>query len=215
MRNYIEIAHKEIMRRVILVLIVALAGLPSLAWAEQPINILQKSVNETIRLLQDSQYQSHGRKAVQERKLAEIARRIFDFREFSIRVLDSSWKHFSLQEKHTFTDVFSKFLSKYYIGELQKRYTDEKVIFLGQEMLADSKALIKTKVLWNGMEIPVDVRMLKRNGKWKAYDVSAYGVSAVQNYRVQLWSLSLNNSPDQIIELIKNRMEEQGSGEGI
>ena len=198
------------MKRTIFILIVVLTVLPSLARAEQPINILQKSVDETIRLLKDPQYQVDDQRTMQEQKLDEIARRIFDFPEFSMRVLGSSWNDFSPQERDTFTDVFSRFLSKYYIGELQKKYTDEKVIFLNQELLADSKALVKVKVLYNDLEIPVDVWMLKRSGKWKAYDVSAYGVSAMQNYRVQLWALSLNNSPGQIIELIRSRMEEEG-----
>jgi len=198
------------MRRTIFILIIALTGLPAMARGEQPIRILKQNVNETIRLLQDPQYQGNDQKTAQQGKLDEIARRIFDFSEFSMGVLGSNWNRFSVKERSTFTDVFSRFLSKYYIGELQKRYTDEKVIFLNQELLADSKALIKVKVLWNDMEIPVDVWMLKRSGRWKAYDVSAYGVSAMQNYRVQLWALSLNNSPDQIIELIKSRMEEEG-----
>jgi ABC-type transporter MlaC component len=190
-------------------------GLPFPARGEQPINILQKSVNETIRLLKDPQYQGDDQKTVQQQKLDEIARRMFDFSEFSMRVLGSNWNRFSMQERSTFTDVFSRFLSKYYIGELQKKYTDEKVIFLNQELLADSKALVKVKVLWKDMEIPVNVWMRKRSGRWKAYDVSAYGVSAVQNYRAQLWALTLNNSPGQIIELIKIRMQEEGKGEGI
>ena len=196
------------MRRAIFILVIVLTGLPSPARGEQPIRILQKNVNETIRLLQDPRYQGDDQITVQQGKLDEIGRRIFDFAEFSMRVLGSSWNRFSVQERSTFTDVFSSFLSKYYIGELQKKYTDEKVIFLNQELLADSKALVKVKVLWNDLEIPVDVWMLKRSGRWKAYDVSAYGVSAMQNYRAQLWALSLNNSPDQIIELIKSRMEE-------
>jgi len=198
------------MRKTIFILIIVLTGLPSLARGEQPIRILQKSVDETIRLLQDPQYQGDDQKTVQQQKLDELARHIFDFTEFSTRVLGSSWNHFSIQERNTFTDVFSRFLSKYYIGELQKKYTDEKVIFLNQELLPDSKALVKVKILWKDMEIPVDVWMLKNDGRWKAYDISAYGVSAMQNYRVQLWALSLNNSPDQIIELIKSRMEEEG-----
>jgi phospholipid transport system substrate-binding protein len=203
------------MRKTIFILVIMLMGLPSLARGEQPINILKKSVNETIRLLKDPQYQGDDQQTAQQQKLDEIARRIFDFAEFSMRVLGSNWNRFSMQERNRFADVFSRFLSKYYIGELQKKYTDEKVIFLNQELLSDSKALVKVKVLWKDMEIPVDVRMLKRSGRWKAYDVSTYGVSAMQNYRAQLWALSLNNSPDQIIELIKSRMEEEGKEEGI
>ena len=203
------------MRKTIFILIVVLVCVPSLSHAEQPINILKKSVEDTIRLLKDPRYQDDTQREIQQKKLGEIARRIFDYAEFSMRVLGSTWKRFTVQERKAFTDVFSRFLERYYIVKLQKKYTDEKVIFLSQELMADSKALVKVKVLWKDMEIPVDIWMLKRDGTWRAYDVSAHGVSAVQNYHLQLRALLLNRSPHQIIEMIKNRMAEEGPEEGI
>jgi len=194
------------MRRTILLLILMLIGKPSLAYTEQPINVLRKNAAETIRILKDPQYQDDTRREMQQLKLREIARRVFDFEEFSMRALGSNWRRFTIQERRTFTDVFSEFLSRHYLSKLQEKYNGEKVIFLNQELISDTRALVHVKILWKGMEIPVSIWMLKRSGAWKAYDISAHGVGAVQNYRVQFRALLIHRSPNQIIELIKSRI---------
>ena len=80
---------------------------------------------------------------------------------------------------------------------------------MSQNIFTDSKALIKTRVLWHGLKIPVDVWVLKRNGTWKAYDVVVSGVSAVWNYRAQFKEILLKKSPAQVIYLVKSRLEQE------
>ena len=197
------------MRKTILILIVMFISTPSLAQDEQPIKILQESIDKTISILKDPRYHGTAHRNVLQQKLGEIARQIFDFTKFAILALGSNRNNFNSQQRKEFTDVFSRFLAKYYLSRLQEKYSDEKVIFLSQDIFADSRALIKTKVLWHDLKIPVDIWMLKRNGTWKAYDVVVSGVSAVWNYQAQFEELLLKKSPDQIIELVKSRMEQE------
>jgi phospholipid transport system substrate-binding protein len=182
---------------------------PSVSHSEQPIDVLQKSINTGIAILEDPQYQDITEKKRQQEILCETAWEAFDFKEFSKRVLGSNWRTFTSRQREQFLDVFSKFLCKYYITRLQERYAGEKVVYLSQQSLADSRALVKVNVLWKGVEVPVEVRMLKRNDIWKVYDIIVLGVSGVRNYRAQFQTILLKQSPTQVLGLIENRIKQE------
>jgi len=197
------------MRKSFFICLLVVLSTPSVSHSEQPIDILQKSINTGIAILEDPQYQDTTKKDRQQEILCETAWDAFDFKEFSKRVLGSNWRNFTSSQRRQFIDVFSKFLCKYYITRLQERYTDEEVIYLSQHPLADSRALVKVNVLWKGVEVPVEVRMLKRNDTWKVYDIIVLGVSGVRNYRAQFQTILLKQSPAQVIDLIENRIKRE------
>ena len=197
------------MKKTLLLCLLILLVTPSLAHTEEPIDVLKKTINLGITLLKDPQYQVASRKEEQEDRLCDTAGRVFDFREFSKRVLASKWQHFSPEQRNEFVEVFAEFLCKYYITRLQKRYTDEKVIFLGQDFVGNRVARVRVNVLWKGLEVPVEARMLKRNSTWKVYDIIILGVSGVKNYRAQFRALFPNDTPTQVINRVRNRLEEE------
>jgi phospholipid transport system substrate-binding protein len=191
------------MRKAFYVYILILCGIPSLSYAEQPLEALRRGIDEAIKILVDQQYAEPTRKKLQQQKLWEVTRKIFDFEEFSRRVLASYWKNFTPGQSKEFVDVFGEFLSKFYLRKLQEKYSDESVIYLRQEMIDESKARVDIKVLWRDLEVPVEIRMKKRRGSWKAYDLNVLGVSAVKNYRAQFKMLLSNESPQQVIDKLK------------
>ena len=197
------------MRKSFFICLLVVLSTPSVSHGEQPIDVLQKSIKMGIAILEDPQYQNITEKDRQQEILCEAAWEAFDFKEFSKRVLGSNWLAFTSSQRRKFIDVISEFLCKYYIPRLQERYTGEKVSYLSQHPLADSRALVKVSVLWKGVEVPVEVRMLKRNDTWKVYDIIVLGVSGVRNYRAQLQTILLKRSPTQVIELIENRIKQE------
>jgi len=56
------------------------------------------------------------------------------------------------------------------------------------------------------LEIPVKLRMKKKDGTWKVYDLSALGISAVGIYRAQFQWLLQKKSPDQVIATLKEKI---------
>jgi len=197
------------MRKSFFICLLVVLSTPSVSHGEQPIDVLQKSIKMGIAILEDPQYQNITEKDRQQEILCEAAWEAFDFKEFSKRVLGSNWLAFTSSQRRKFIDVISEFLCKYYITRLQERYTDEKVIYLSQHPLTDSRALVKVSVLWKGVEVPVEVRMLRRNDTWKVYDIIVLGVSGVRNYRAQLQTILLKQSPAQVIGLIENRIKQE------
>ena len=107
-----------------------------------------------------------------------------------------------------FVAVFGEFLSKFYLGKLQEKYKDETLIFVGEELKTATRALVNVQVVWKGQKVPVDLRMIKRKGLWKVYDIEFLGISAVRNYRAQFQSILRKETPGQVIERLKQKIEQ-------
>jgi len=190
-----------------LLLLLFLSASP--AFGAQPIDILKKPVDHIIQILTDPQYEDLSQKQLQHDKIWDIVRTIFDFKAISRLTVGRQWKKFVPAEKEAFTDVFARFLGNTYIGKIQGHYQNEKVIFLSQKMISASKAVVKSKLLREGIETPVDYRMYNRKGMWKVYDVRIEGVSLVKNYRDQFRKFLLKESPKQLIERVRQKVENQ------
>ena len=197
------------MKKSLLLCFLILFATPPLAHAQKPIDILEKTVKRGIALLKDPQYRVASKKKEQQELLCHTAAQVFDFREFSRRVLSVKWHSFTPEQRKEFVEVFSEFLCKYYISRIQERYKDEKVIFLRQHFVGNRIALVRVNVLWKGVEVPVEVRMLKRNSTWKVYDLVIFGISGVKNYRAQFQALFRNDSPSQVIGRIRQRIKQE------
>jgi phospholipid transport system substrate-binding protein len=196
------------MRSTALVLLLIIAGAPSASFGQQPqpLAVLQQGIDQAIRVLENPRFQDAERKKEQQQKLWEIMLEFFDFKEFSKKVLGPYWKKFDLQQKDEFVRVFGEFLGKFYLGRLQDRYNNERVIYQGQHLIGDSQALVEIEVLWRDLKVPVKLRMTNRSGKWKVYDLSVMGIDAASNYRAQFkWILS-RESPQQIIGRLKEKI---------
>jgi len=193
-------------------------GICTAGRAEQPLDVLQQHINTCLAILKNPQFANPQHKALQLSKLRQLLDQAFDFDEFSRRVLADNWQKFTPLQQREFVDTFAEFLSKFYMRELQKQYTDESVALVGQQMLQDSRALVQAEVFWNNISIPVEVRMSSRSGKWKVYDISVLGISAVLNYRAQLDDILRKESPSQVIARLKNKVrqiDQQASADGI
>jgi len=184
-----------------------LTAIPALADGDQPIEALQRGVEAGFRVLKNPEFSDANRKEAQQQKLRIVLEQLFDFRVFSKKVLASNWKNFTPSQRNEFVRVFAEFLGKFYLGKLQEKYKDERLIYVGQELKSDTRALVHIKVVWKGKKIPVDLRMIKRRGVWKVYDIQFLGISAVRNYRAQFQSLLSKETPAQVIDRMKERIK--------
>jgi len=190
-------------------LIITLIGAPALALGEQPLEALQRGIDKGIRILEDPQYLDGSQRNEQAQRLWEITQEIFDFKEFSRRVLASHWKKFTSRQSEEFVELIGEFLGKLNMRRLQARYNGEKIFYVDQKIISKSRALVEIKVLWKNLEVPVNLRMKKKHGKWKVYDLSALGISPVSSYRAQLQQILQKKSPEGVIEIFKEKIREK------
>ena len=181
-------------------------AVPSFSFAQGPLETIQQNVEKGILVLEDPQYEDESRKPEQMQRLREIMQQIYDFEEFSRKVLGFGWNKFSEPQRVEFVKVFSEFLGKFYLGKLQNRYSGQKVNFLRQKMISDSRAQVDVEVTWLKMRVPVTLRVTNRSGKWKVYDLTALGINAVSNYRAQFKSIISKETPQQLIARLKGKI---------
>ena len=189
-----------------------IVGTSDEALGEQPLEALQRGIEKGIGILEDPQYRDVSRKNEQVQKLWEVTLEIFDFREFSRRVLGSHWLKFTPSQRKEFVKLIGEFLGRSNLQKLQSRYNGEKVFYIDQKLIGKTRALVEIKVLWKNLEIPVTLRMKKNLGKWKVYDLSALGVSAVGNYRAQIHRILRKKSPEEVIEMFRAKIGEVEKG---
>jgi phospholipid transport system substrate-binding protein len=198
----------RMMQKTALFLLLIVTVAPSFSFAQQPLEALQQGIAKGIRVMEDPQFKDASQKGAQQQKLWEIMLELFDFKEFSKRVLGPHWNKFSPSQQVEFVKVFSEFLGKFYLGRLQKRYHGQRLNYRGQQMIGKSRALVDIEVLWRNLKVPVQLRMTNRSGQWKVYDLNVFGINAVSNYRAQFqWILS-KETPQQIIGRIKAKVAE-------
>lgn len=193
----------------VLFLLSAAAARPSAAGAaEGPAEASRKSIAAAIRILEDPAYQGADQKRLQRERLFAELTQWFDFAEFSKRVLADKWNTFTEPERAEFVDAFARFLGMFYLGELQRRYTDERVRIESQEIISPARARVSATLVWMERAIPVEIRKLKSRGRWRAYDLSVFGISAVQIYRAQLAEILRTRSPADVIAIVRARTKE-------
>ena len=199
------------MKRHLLAVFVALllAARPALAQEVTPINTLRPPLDAAIAILQDPRYRAAGEKEAQKEKLWVLIRQVFDFEGITERAVGRNWKLFSPQQKTDFTDVFTRLLGNSYLTKIQGEFNNEKVEFLSEELLAPDKGRVKSKIIRQVDSIPVDYSVRKIAGVWRIYDVSIDGVNLVQNYRSQFDQILSKDSPDVLIQRIRDKNKTQ------
>ena len=164
------------MKRIYRMTLILLFVLPSIGYSAQPMDTLRDPMDKVVRILKDPEYRNNQKKPEQQEKLWEIMQVVFDFREISIRTLARNWKNFSPDQQKEFIEVFSEFLGNIYIERIQGEYKNEKIVYEGQEIVTETKAIVKTKIVReNNIEVPVEYRMRLRKGVWRIYDVRIEG----------------------------------------
>lgn len=198
-------AHRMNLKRELIIVVVILC-LPSLSFAIQPIDVLRRSIDQSIRILNDPTYNDAGQKALQRQKLWQILEQLFDFEEFSRRVLAGNWRLFTPQQQTEFVELFGKFVNIYYLPRLQDKYDHETLNYIDQTLISESRAVVNVEVFWKTKNIAVEIKMLKRSGSWKVYDLSALGISAISFYRSQFQAVLRKKSPAQVLDMLKDKI---------
>ncbi|MEE8431003.1 MAG: ABC transporter substrate-binding protein [Candidatus Desulfatibia sp.] len=198
------------MRKQIMSVIFALiVGIPCSANGMEPLDALKVPVDQLLGILKDPQYQDAAREDAQREEIWETIRQVFDFPVMAKLALARNWKKFTPQQRKEFTDLFAELLESTYVDKIQGGYEEEKVLYLGQKMVSDSKARVTTKILRSSVDIPIVYSMLKRNDIWRVYDVKIEGVSLIKNYRTQFSHVLAKDSPAHLIKRLKRKIELQ------
>jgi len=197
-------------------LIFIIFGMTHLAHAAQPMDELKGPIDQIVKILRDPRYKAASKKELQREKMWESARQIFDFKAIARGTISRyRWSEFTPKQREEFTDVFTEFIGNIYFKKIQSEYHNETVVFLKQEMFTKSKARVMTKIKRDSVETPVDYSMWLQDGHWKIFNVFVEGVSLLGNYRNQFERFLTNSSIEDLISVLKKKVEQQKKEEGV
>ncbi len=177
---------------------------PFSAFGGPPMDSIEKEVNALLKVLGDPALQGDAAKQEKEKKIWAIADNIFNYYELSRRTLGRDWKKLNADQQKEFVDLFSKFLANIYMGRILE-YTNEKVNFTKESMLAENRAEVQSEVVTSSKTIPIYYRMILKDGRWEVYDVIIEGVSMIRNYRSQFKQILNKESPDALLKTLREK----------
>lgn len=177
------------------------------AEAGPPLDTVEKHVNSVLTILRDPTLQGEANKEAKQKKIESIADQMFDYVALSRLTLGRGWKQFSKEQQKEFVSLYRTILEKAYMDKILS-YTDEKVTFDKELMLSDNKAEVQTKIITKSAEIPIFYRVYLKDGGWRVYDVIIEGISLIKNYRTQFREILANNSPEEVLKILREKTSE-------
>jgi len=183
------------------------------AFAGVPTDQLRGSIDLVLKIVTDPELKKEAKTAERRKRIWAVVNQIFDFSEISQRCLGRHWQARTPAEKEQFIALFGDLLENAYITKIES-YSGEKIQYPGDTIEGDL-AIAKTRIVTKqGTEIPVDYRMLLKDGRWAVYDVSIEGISLIGNYRTQFNAvIQRSGYPDLVARLTAKRDERPGARE--
>jgi phospholipid transport system substrate-binding protein len=170
-----------------------------------PMEQLQKSVDELLRILQSQELQAPDKKTERKQLIDNATNEIFDFQEMARSSLGQTWDTLISEEQDQFVGLFTRLIEQRYKGKLDA-YDNQKIIYK-KELIKGKKALIHTVVVDKDLEIPIDYRLKENQGKWLVYDLKIENVSLIVNYRRDFDSIIRKEQFAGLVEKISKQLE--------
>lgn len=178
------------------------------AHAGAPQDTVQANVSKVLDVLRDPALKAESAKQTKKEKLRVIYDRMFDDVELSRRTLARNWNKLSVPQRQEFVQLFRQVLEKAYVDKILS-YTDEKIVYDKESMLSANQSEVPTRVVTSSKSIPISYRMIMKEGTWKVYDVVIENVSLIQNYRTQFNDILAKDTPEQLLETLRKKVNEQ------
>ncbi len=179
----------------------------SSSWGETtPTAAVKQTIDQVLVVLNDQDLKDESKIAERRAKLEDIIGKRFDYEEMAKRTLAKRWKSLDSDSKKEFVAVFQKFLANSYAGNVEG-YSGEQVEYI-KEREKGTFAEVQTKVVSPKVQIPLDYRLLKKNGTWRVYDVVVDGVSLMKNYRGQFARILKTSSFDDLLEKLRSKAKQ-------
>lgn len=174
--------------------------------AGEPTEQLKTDVDAIITILNDKNLvQEH-----KNRKIVDLIRQRFDFQTMSQWILALNWRKATSAQQEQFINLFTQLLESTYMGRIEAytgNYSQNNVKYT-EEQIKKGRALVKTLILTENNEIPVDYKLSRRNGEWQVYDVVIEEVSLVSNYRSTYGELVDREGFEGLFDRMERKIEE-------
>jgi phospholipid transport system substrate-binding protein len=204
--KYKPLKSLTIFLSVCLTLSIALGpGLPSRAEANDPRDQIKQTTDKVVSILTNPSLKGPGKAAERRKLIRAAADERFDWEEMAKRSLARFWPQRTSEEKKEFIRLFQELLGSAYLSKLES-YSGEKITYEGETVDGDYATTRVRVVTTKNQEILIEYRMLKKGDTWVVYDISAEGVSLVNNYRTQFNSVLVKSPFSVLVEKLRAKV---------
>ena len=186
-----------------------------------PREVVQRSVTRVVEVLDAGGQASPGDRPGVVGAMASVRRRaqiravadeLFDFDEISRRALSVHWAARTPAERADFTRAFTDLLERAYLGRIES-YHGEKIVYPAEKIDGDfavvrSRIVPKRRADARAQETGLEYRLMKKDGRWKVYDVLIDGVSFVSTYRSQFDRIIKSSSYASLMDRMRDARTE-------
>ncbi|MCF6266300.1 MAG: ABC transporter substrate-binding protein [Desulfuromusa sp.] len=140
-------------------------------------------------------------------KKAQVSGRVQEYlnmQSMSRRTLGSYWKDATEDQRQRFSDLFVKVLEGTYLNRIGD-YSGGTVKYLKQRV-KDDKAIVDTAIISAELEIPVQYKMIYRDGSWQVFDIVIEGVSLIKNYRSSYGEIIRRDGYEGLLALMEKKV---------
>ena len=197
---------EEVMKKylVSMILIVCLIC-PVPALAGVPLDTVKGYADKVLDVLRDPALKAEAAKKTKKEKLRAISEKMFDFTELSRRTLANNWNKLSPEQQKEFVELYTSLLEDAYSNKILA-YSDEKITFTKEVPLSEKTVEVQSTVLRTKGDIPINYRVIMKDGSWRVYDVVVEGISLINNYRSQFKGILTNKPPESLLETLRKKV---------
>jgi phospholipid transport system substrate-binding protein len=163
-----------------------------------PLDLVKTSVAQVLAIVQTQPDDGHRQAEVR-----RVAATLFDFNEMARRTLGLHWAERSPQDQEEFVRLFTELLERSYLTTIGN-YRLATITFQG-ETVEGSSAQVRSRLIADRREVPIEYRLSRSAGRWGVYDVVVEGISLVSNYRSQFNSIIRTSSFAGLMDRLRNR----------
>ncbi len=187
---------------IVMASLILAVGVAGGVWAGMPADQVRLQIERIVKVLADPGLKRPGHEHVRHAAVGKIVEETFDLGEMTRRTLGPHWQSLTEAERAEFVTLFGDLLDRAYFSRIAA-YNGEKITVLG-DSIDGELATVRTRVVTQqGVEVPVDYRMLHRGDRWVVYDVSIEGVSLVANYRAQFNRIIQTSSYQALVDKLR------------
>ena len=185
--------------------LLVLSMIPIRAHAETALDTIKSRINQVLAVLRDPALKSESAMEVKKKRLRQIFDTTFDYVELSRSTLSRNWDKLKPDQQKEFMQLYKALLEKVYMDTILS-YKDQEVVIGKERALGENRVEVDTKLISGSTENPINFRMISKSSEWWVYDFVVENISVVANYRSQFNRILTKESPESMLEVIRQKV---------
>ena len=187
--------------------------------AEAPVSpdvVVRDATDKVLKMVQDPALQGEEKSAARQDAMIKVVDQVFDWDLMARLAMGKYWRGLKPEQQQEFVPVFKELIVSAYLSHVEG-YQGEKLVYEAAEVdrengRAEVKVVVTTEAYG---DVDILYKLYLNENEWRVRDVSVLGVSLIRNYRTQLNQLMSRDRFGEVIQRLREKVEEQRKSGGV